>query len=204
MMRTARCAGLILGMALLPPMAARADGERETIVFIRHGEKPDAGLGQLTCQGLNRALALPAVLRAKFGVPTALFAPDPAQRKEDGGRAYSYVRPLATIEPSAVAFGLPVDASYGFREIDKLRLALENPRLHGATVVVAWEHHLIDDLARTLVSAYGGRTDVVQDWHSDDFDGIAIVAIDWSQHPPQATFSRDRQGLDRLSPTCPQ
>ena len=26
----------------------------KTIVFFRHGEKPSGGLGQLTCQGLNR------------------------------------------------------------------------------------------------------------------------------------------------------
>ncbi len=33
----------------------------ETLVFVRHGEKPAQGYGQLNCQGLNRALALPAV-----------------------------------------------------------------------------------------------------------------------------------------------
>ena len=40
-----------------------AHGE-ETIVFFRHAEKPSGGYGQLTCQGLNRALALlPAEFR---------------------------------------------------------------------------------------------------------------------------------------------
>jgi hypothetical protein len=39
----------------------------ETIVGIRHGEKPLLGLGQLTCKGLNRALALSQVLLEKFG-----------------------------------------------------------------------------------------------------------------------------------------
>ena len=29
-------------------------------MFFRHGEKPSRGYGQLTCQGLNRALALPS------------------------------------------------------------------------------------------------------------------------------------------------
>ena len=29
----------------------------ETLICIRHGEKPATGLGQLSCQGLNRALA---------------------------------------------------------------------------------------------------------------------------------------------------
>jgi hypothetical protein len=41
----------------------------ETIVLIRHGEKPDSGLGQLTCKGLNRALALPALLIGRYGKP---------------------------------------------------------------------------------------------------------------------------------------
>jgi hypothetical protein len=36
-----------------------------TIVIVRHGEKPPAGLGQLSCQGLNRALALSQVLFEK-------------------------------------------------------------------------------------------------------------------------------------------
>jgi hypothetical protein len=102
---------------------------RETIVFMRHGEKPKEGLGQLDCQGLNRALALPKILEAKFGKPTALFAPNPSQTKNDGGKDYDYIRPLATIEPAAIKFGLPVDTTYGFAEIDKLKDALEQPAL---------------------------------------------------------------------------
>ena len=53
----------------------------ETIVLVRHGEKPAEGLGQLNCQGLNRALALPFVIERLFGRPDAVFAPDPAQRR---------------------------------------------------------------------------------------------------------------------------
>jgi hypothetical protein len=61
----------------------------ETIVLVRHGEKPAEGLGQLNCQGLNRALALPVVIGKLFARPDA-----------------NYVRPLATIEPTAIAFAL--------------------------------------------------------------------------------------------------
>ena len=50
---------------------------------MRHGEKPSGGYGQLTCQGLNRSLALPDVLLAKFGKPTYLYAPNPAVRIVD-------------------------------------------------------------------------------------------------------------------------
>jgi len=48
----------------------------ETIVFFRHGEKPSAGLGQLTCQGLNRALALPDVLRMASLIPAQFLRLD--------------------------------------------------------------------------------------------------------------------------------
>ena len=198
-----RAGAVALGAVLLQPLDARAQGGRETIVLIRHGEKPEKGFGQLTCQGLNRALALPSVLQRKFGKPAALFAANPAEQKEDAGVAYSYVRPLATIEPTAIRFGLPVDASYGFRDVDKLRRALEQPVYREAIVVVAWEHHLIEVLARDLMAAHGGDEDVVPKWHSRDFDGIFVIAIDWSANPPKATFSRDREGLDGLSETCP-
>ena len=40
-------------LALVVATDARAE---QTIVFLRHGEKPSGGYGQLTCQGFNRAL----------------------------------------------------------------------------------------------------------------------------------------------------
>src|ERR1017187_8769085 len=85
----------------------------ETLICIRHGEKPATGLGQLSCQGLNRALALPKVLRARFDMPAAIFAPNPGVQKSDQGQLYNYIRPLATIEPTAIALGLPVNTQYG-------------------------------------------------------------------------------------------
>ncbi len=201
---SSRCAAaLALGAVLLLPAGARAQPVGETIIFVRHGEKPEQGLGQLSCKGLNRALALPAVLETKFGRPAAIYAPNPSEQKEDGGKAYSYIRPLATIEPSAIRFSLPVDTRYGFRDIDKLKLALEQPGYRQATVVVAWEHHLMEALVRTLVTTYGGDEGLIPKWHNDDFDGIYVVAIDWSAAPPAVSFSLDRQGLDGLSKACP-
>ncbi len=50
---------------------------QETIVAIRHAEKPASSLGQLTCKGLNRALALPKVLIPRYGKPDRIYAPDP-------------------------------------------------------------------------------------------------------------------------------
>ena len=96
-------------------------------MFVRHGEKPALGLGQLDCRGLNRALALPGVIAKTWGKPDFIFAPDPAAEKKDAGVSYDYVRPLATIEPTAVLFGMPVDAHIGFADVAGLQAALEAP-----------------------------------------------------------------------------
>lgn len=198
-------AGLALGcLAATGAWCARADSaSTETIVFVRHGEKPPQGLGQLDCQGLNRALALPPVIKAKFGRPAALFAPNPAKQKDDAGKAYDYIRPLATIEPSAIAFGLPVNVDYGFLEVDKLRTALEQPALHGATVVVAWEHKLIDVLAKAMMRAYGGDEDAVPKWPGEDFDSIYVLRLSWTGDKAAIAFTHDHEGLDGQPTVCP-
>jgi hypothetical protein len=94
---------VIAALALSGAMAAwaYAAAADERIVFVRHGEKPRDGLGQLNCRGLNRALALPAFIAAQFGKPDAIFAPNPADQKNDNGKPYDYVRPLITIERSS-------------------------------------------------------------------------------------------------------
>jgi hypothetical protein len=113
---------------------------KETIVFVRHGEKPPQGLGQLDCRGLNRALALPTVIQKSFGKPDAIFAPNPSHQKNDeGGGPYGYVRPLTTIEPTAIAFGMPVNAQIGYDDTKGLRTALENPAYRNALVLVGWD-----------------------------------------------------------------
>jgi hypothetical protein len=193
---------LALVLGALAQAQARAD-TTETIVLVRHGEKPAAGLGQLNCQGLNRALALPKLLLGMFGRPAAIFAPDPAEQKRDGGVAYDYVRPLATIEPTAIAAGLPVDASLGVSRLNDLQARLETPGLHGAVVLVAWEHHGVETLARALMAAHGGAADAVPAWAGGDFDGIYVVRLRWRGSTAAASFERRTQGLDGLSTGCP-
>src|ERR1700730_8403568 len=94
-----------LAVATITLSLVLLDGTRAwSEVLVRHGEKPDKGLGQLDCQGLNRALALPPIKAKTFGRPSAVFAPDPSQQREDYAVSYDYVRPLATIEPTAIFF----------------------------------------------------------------------------------------------------
>ena len=183
--------------------AASADDTR-TIVFMRHGEKPDAGLGQLSCRGLNRALALPPVLTRLFGQPSAIFAPDPSKRKEDSGVSYDYVRPLATIEPTAIALGLPIDTSFGYEDIDGLKTALEKPDYAGKLIFVAWEHKQIVDLARQLLTENGGDAKAVPKWHGKDFDSLYVLHLGADGAKPSATFEKLAEGLDGEPETCPQ
>jgi hypothetical protein len=69
-----RCVmAVMLSLFLLCGHRALCGDALETIVLVRHGEKPNKGLGQL-----------------------------PSQQKQDAGVFYDYVRPFATVEPSAI------------------------------------------------------------------------------------------------------
>ncbi len=187
-------AGLAVCLSLWGARAA------ETIVFVRHGEKPAGGLGQLDCQGLNRALALPAVIRRDFGRPDAIFAPDPADAKLDSGKSYDYIRPLATIEPTAIALGMPVDTSIGVADWAALGRVLQTAPYANALVVVAWEHSDIVKLARAIVAAHGGDPAVVPEWDYRDFDSMYVVKIG---DDGKAGFARRLEGLDGQRLACP-
>jgi len=191
--------------AALFPATVLAEGvATETIVLLRHAEKSPLGFGQLTCQGLNRALALPAVIAAQFGKPDAIFAPDPSQAVAENGASYDYVRPLATIEPTAVAFGLPVDASIGVFHVDALRYKLESPPYWSALLVVAWEGNEIPRLARLLMADHGGDQAVVPAWKgNDDFDSLYVVKITRGAGGASAAFEHHQEGLDGQPTACP-
>ncbi|MDI1287002.1 MAG: hypothetical protein PSV46_21640 [Reyranella sp.] len=190
-------------LLLAGPAARAADPATQTIVLLRHGEKPPAGLGQLDCQGLNRALALPPVLARKFGRPAAIFAPNPATRVRDEGGIYDYVRPLATIEPTAIALGMPVDASVGFTDTDGLQRRLGEPHLHNALVFVAWEHMRAQQVARSLMARHGGDADIVPAWHDNDFDSLYIVRIVRTGDRVKASFEHAQEGLNGQPRNCP-
>ncbi len=86
----------------------------KTIVIIRHGESNfDAPYGQMDCQGLNRSLALTQVLDSHYGMPAAIYASNPNVTISYNNMCYPYIRPLATIEPTAVYYNLSVLVNYG-------------------------------------------------------------------------------------------
>lgn len=177
----------------------------QRIVVIRHGEKPDAGLGQLNCRGLSRALALPDVIIPKYGMPQALFAPNPAHRKPDRGKSYNYVRPLATVEPLAIRAGLPVEVKYGFEQAVPMARALDAPQYATALVVVAWEHHLVVPLMQDILKRHGGDPKLVELWKDDDFDRMDLIEVTRvAGRKPTATYAHGQQGLNGISGECPR
>lgn len=173
----------------------------QTIVFLRHGEKPAGGLGQLNCQGLNRALALPKVMADKFGRPDRIFAPNPSERKEDDGTEYDYIRPLATIEPTAIAFGVPVDTSIGYDDVRSLVKTLNRSAKQGGVVFIAWEHKKIVKAAKALMDAGDGNSDDIPKWKGEDFDSLYVIRRSVSDK--KVRFEHLQEGLDGLPQTCP-
>ena len=109
-------AALIWAVTFTFALAAQPVAESlETIVIVRHGEKPAAGLGLLTCKGLNRALLLPGYFARNFPEPDFIFAPDPSVKATEihgDGQRYDYVRPLLTIGPTAISMGIPINTQF--------------------------------------------------------------------------------------------
>ena len=184
------------------PANGQAGPGTETIVCIRHGEKPHGGLGQLTVRGLNRALALPRVLLGKYGRPQYIFAPNPAE-KVDGKPGYYYVRPLATIEPTAIQCGLPVNTRFGYTEIKELENELNKTNYQNAVVFIAWEHGLLDEFAKNMVKDNGGDPKDVPGWTNNEYDMIFVFKLAEANGKKTFSFTVDHEGLNGLSDNYP-
>jgi hypothetical protein len=199
-------AAIILLMACIGGTAC--DGQQapatETIILIRHGEKTTSELGQLNIRGLNRSLALPQVLIGKYGKPTHIFAPDPADDISTLTHKYAYIRPLATIEPTAIYLGMPVNCQIGFLDIHKLQTELAKPQYAKGTIFIAWEHGMEDLFAKDIMATYSGSDSMVPDWPGNDYDSIFVIRITRSDHHASATFTKDTEGLnDKLTDSFP-
>jgi hypothetical protein len=109
----------------------------------------------------------------------------------------------ATIEPTAIAFALPVDTSLGEADIAGLQRRLEAPVLHGSLVLVAWEHTEIVALARSLMTAHGGKPDSIPRWHGHDFDSIDVLRITWTGTSSSIQFVSQHENLNSQPTTCP-
>lgn len=175
----------------------------ETLVFMRHGEKPAGGYGQLTCQGLQRALALPSVLIGRYGAAQYAFAPNPTVMIPDAAGSFDYVRPVATIEPTAIQLVLPVNVQYGYTDVSGVQTELTRDTYAGATIYVAWEHDYLVTIVQNIMNTYGSGV-TVPAWTSGDYDSLYVVRITRANGVATAQFSHDYEGLNNLSTSCPQ
>jgi hypothetical protein len=150
-------------------------------------------------------LALPKILTSRYGKPDLLYAPDPAVQVTDHSNTkFSYVRPLATIEPTAIQLGLPVNAQIGLDGIDALQKELTQPANAHAVIFVAWEHLLMNKFAQQMLQSYGKDPSAVPDWPNDDYDRIYVFKIKQTSGKPELTFTVDHEQLnDSLSDSCP-
>ena len=182
--------------------AAVPAGAEETIVFLRHGEKPSGGLGQLTCQGLNRSLALPSVLIGRYGTPDYVYAPNPNVKMNDPAGSFYYVRPLATIEPTAIRAGISVNTSAGFTDIASLQTLLIKSSKANATIFVAWEHAYLVKAVQNIMNQYGGGQ-TVPAWTTGDYDSLYVVRVTYTSTGITARFDRDSEDLNGQPTGCP-
>ncbi|HEX6428915.1 MAG TPA: histidine phosphatase family protein [Niastella sp.] len=153
-----------------------------TIVLIRHAEKPAEGY-RLSCQGVNRANALPPVLYAKFGRPGVIYV---AQSDST-----QHARMRQTITPFAKKYGLELNSKY---EVSDIKGITKNIRKQKGTVLVVWEHKGLVEMAKQL-----GVKEKLK-WNSDDFDSIWIITF---SKKGKARLAVDHEGL-HPSAKCPE
>lgn len=167
---------------------------QETLVFVRHGEKPANNSGQLTCKGLNRALALPDILLSRYGKPDFIFAAGPKENK-----AGSSLRALSTIMPTAVRVGLPIGIQFHADDIAGLQQELLSDKYQNSRIFIAWEHKNLDKAVKNIVAARGGDANSVPSWPGSDFDSVFVVTLDQGK----VSFRQESEGLTALAETCP-
>ena len=171
---------LVLAKLVAPAPARSADLK---IVIVRHGEKPDDG-DNLSCQGENRALALPAVLMRKFGKPDYTYVPSLKL-----GKSTKHARMFQTVTPFAVQQNLTIDSR--FAEDDAKGVKKEVLGRSGLVLLV-WEHSQIAAVAEALGVKKPPK------WKGDDFDSIWII----TPKSGGAALATDSEGISP-SANCP-
>jgi len=200
---TLRLAAVLIAPLLLASQASAAPPV-ETIVVVRHAEKPPLGLGLLTCKGLNRSLLLPEYFAKNFPKPDYIFAPDPSVKATEihgDGERYDYVRPLLTIGPTAVRFGVPMNTQLPFNDPGLLADVLLAPEYANATVYVAWEHSNIVTLAEIILRRFEVTTPV-PDWPNSDYDKVFVFKVTGGDKR-KVDLVVAHAGIGELSDHCP-
>lgn len=175
---------LMIGLLSSLGVCAQETQDDLKVVLIRHAEKPIKG-GNLTCQGFNRSLQLPALLKERFGIPSAIYIPSIGM-----GDSTKHSRMFQTIIPFAVKYNLALISKW--EENDSAQLAGEIRQHKKGTVLIIWEHKRIPSIARAL-----GIIDDTLRWPDDDYDSIWILTF----KNGSAQLEKEKEGLHPSS-TC--
>lgn len=196
---------LFLSLESSESRAQPVDGT-QTLVFLRHAEKPEGGLGQLNCQGLNRAIDLSTLLPEKFGKADYVFAANPTRNVEEGelDNSYSYIRPLMTISPAAIKLGLPVNIEFSANDTSDLARELLEDKYHNSTIYTAWSHGYLPELINKVAGkAVGEKQNITEDWAGNDFDSLYVLTLTWHNGKASLQSHSYKQGLDNGKESCP-
>ena len=168
---------LLIGLAICSSTGF-AQSKNLKLVFIRHAEKPENG-DNLSCQGLNRSLQLPAVLSKKFGRPSVVYVP-----ALNLGKTTKRMRMLQTITPFAVKYNLAINSKYTEEDPGAMGEALLQ---EAGTVIIVWDHNSIQPMLKKLgLKKTGSLT-----WLDDDYDSMWIVSFSTGK----PVLSKDSEGI---------
>ncbi len=139
------------------------------VMIIRHAEKPaDSATTKdpnLSPAGYQRAAALVKVIPDHFPKIDFLFATKKSAHSN---------RPFETIEPLSKALQLPIDNTFADDNVEGIaHEVLMNPKYDGKTILIAWHHQKIPDLAKAL-----GVTDAPSSWSGEVFDRVWEITYD--------------------------
>lgn len=177
----------------------------ERLVFVRHGEKPQKGLGLLNEKGLDRSLMLPEYFAANFPKPDYIFAPNPSVKTTEihgDGQRYDYVRPLLTIGPTAVKLGVPINTQLPYNNPGLLADTLMESKYHHACIYLCWEHIDIVEFATVMMNRFGNKIDIPE-WENSNYDMVFVFTIDWNVDPPVLKLQTRTQNMGLLEEKCP-
>ena len=161
---------------------ALADAPRSAgpalVMIIRHAEKPADKDPNLSPRGFERATALATAFPAHFPHPDFLIA---TKRSKNSDRSVETITPLAK--------AMHLEIAHEFKDDDVAELAksvLTDPKYAGKTVLIAWHHGKIPELAHAL-----GARDAPDAWDEKAFDRVWKITYDkgvakWENLPQHA------------------
>ena len=157
------------------------------VLIIRHAEKPKSEASEeLSPEGFERAQALTEIFLRQpellsHGTPVAYYAAAYVPGKTSN-------RSQQTIRLLAASYHQAVRSDYEETEFKELaKEIMHEPGFHDKTIMIAWNHDYIPQLARAL----GANAPAY--WPEDVFDKIWVIDFHPTKNP---TFIETEQNLD--------